>query len=188
MNEFDMSDLGKMRYFLGIEVLQFGEGIFISQRKYAMEILERFGMERSNEVQNPITPGSKIFKDENGVDVDVTYYKQLVGSLVGSLMYLTVTRPDIMFAVSLISRYIAKPTELHLMAAKRILHYIQGTSILYRKGGNKELIGFTDSDYAGCLEDRKSTSGYAFVLSSGAVAWSSRKQPIVTVSTTEAHL
>ena len=73
MNEFDMSDLGKMRYFLGIEVVQFGEGIFISQKKYALEILKRFGMESSNEVQNPITPGSKIFKDENGVEIDGTY-------------------------------------------------------------------------------------------------------------------
>ena len=186
MKEFDMTDLGKMKYFLGIEVLQFGEGIFISQKRYAMEILRRFGMENSNEVHNPIVPGSKISKDEKGVEVDSILYKQMVGSM----MYLTATRPDIMFAVSLISRYMSKPTELHLMAAKRILRYLQGTTdfgIFYSKGGNKELIGFTDSDYAGSLKDRKSTSGYAFILSSGAVAWSSRKQPIVTLSTTEAE-
>ena len=186
MREFEMSDLGKMKYFLGIEVVQFDEGIFISQKRYALEILKRFGMEGSNEVQNPIVPGSRISKDENGVKIDSVFYKKLVGSM----MYLTATRPDIMFAVSLISRYMSTPTELHLMAAKRILRYLQGTAgfgILYAKGGNNELIGFTDSDYAGCLEDRKSTSGYVFMLSSGAVAWSSRKQPIVTLSTTEAE-
>lgn len=186
MNEFDMTDLGKMRYFLGIEVMQFDGGIFISQRKYVLEVLRRFGMEQSNSVQNPIIPGFKIFKDENGIEVNGSFYKQLVGSL----MYLTATRPDIMYAVSLISRYMSKPTELHLLAAKRVLRYLQGTTnfgILYKKGGNKELIGFTDSDYAGSVEDRKSTSGYVFILSDAAVAWSSRKQPIVTLSTTEAE-
>lgn len=106
MNEFDMSDLGKMRYFLGIEVMQFDGGIFISQRKYVLEVLRRFGMERSNSVQNPIIPGFKIFKDENGIEVNGSLYKQLVGSM----MYLTATRPDIMYAVSLISRYMSKPT------------------------------------------------------------------------------
>lgn len=186
MKEFDMSDLGKMRYFLGIEVVQFDGGIFISQKKYVMEMLKKFGMEDSNSVQNPIIPGFKISKDENGVEVNGSFYKQLVGSM----MYLTATRPDIMYAVSLLSRYMSTPTELHLSAAKRVLRYLQGTigfGILYQKGGNKELVGFTDSDYAGCVEDRKSTSGYAFILSGAAVAWSSRKQPIVTLSTTEAE-
>lgn len=115
-----------------------------------------------------------------------SFYKQLVGNM----MYLTTTRPDIMYTVSLISRYMSRPTELHLLAAKRIMRYLQGTTgfgILYKKGGNRELIGFTDSDYAGCVEDRKSTLGYVFILSGAAVAWSSRKQPIVTLSTTEAE-
>lgn len=186
MNEFDMTDLGKMRFFLGIEVLQLSEGIFIHQRKYVLEVLKKFGMEHCNSVQNPSCPGFKISRDDNGVEVDGSYYRQLVGSM----MYLTATRPDIMYAVSLISRYLSKPTELHLLAAKRILRYLQGTSgfgLLYKKEGNKELIGFTDSDYAGDVDDRKSTSGYAFLLSSAAVAWSSRKQPIVALSTTEAE-
>lgn len=151
-----------------------------------MEVLRRFGMEGSNAVQNPIIPGFRIFRDENGVEIDNTFYKQMVGSL----MYLTATRPDIMFVVSLISRYMSHPTELHLMAVKRILRYLQGTTnfgIFYRKGGNKELTAFMDSDYAGSLEDTKSTSGYAFILSSGAIAWSSKKQPIVTLSTAEAE-
>ena len=186
MREFDMSDLGEMRYFLGLEVMQVDGGIFVSQKKYVNEVLRRFGMEESNSVLNPIIPGFKIHKDDDGVRVDESLYKQLVGSL----MYLTATRPDVMYAVSLISRYMSKPTELHLTAAKRILRYLQGTTaygIFYQKKGNSELIGFTDSDYAGCVEDRKSTTGYAFILSDAAVAWSSRKQAIVTLSTTEAE-
>ena len=105
-------------------------------------------------------------------------------------MYLTATRPDLMFVVSLLSRYMERPTDLHLQATKRVLRYLKGTmdyGIFYSKGGNTKLMGFTDSDYAGNLEDRKSTSGHLFLLSSGAVSWSSRKQPVVTLSTTEAE-
>lgn len=186
MKVFDMTDLGKMRFFLGIEVLQMDDGIYVCQRKYAQEILKRFGMEECNAVKNPIVPGFKIDKNEGGVKVDETYYKQIVGSL----MYITTTRPDLMFIVSFIGRFMARPTEVHLLAAKRALRYLKGTidyGICYSKNGNQELIAFTDSDYAGDLEDRKSTPGYVFMLSGGAVSWSSKKQPIVTLSTTEAE-
>ncbi|KAB2636175.1 hypothetical protein D8674_026709 [Pyrus ussuriensis x Pyrus communis] len=186
MVEFDMTDLGKMRYFLGIEVIQGSGGIFISQRKYAQEILERFNMHQCNSVLNPIVPGFKLTKDEGGIKVDGTVYKQMVGSL----MYLTATRPDLMFVVSLISRYMERPTEVHMQTAKRVLRYVKGTTdlgIFYKKGGTEELIGYTDSDYAGDQDDRKSTSGYVFMVNMGAVSWSSKKQPVVTLSTTEAE-
>jgi hypothetical protein len=184
--EFDMTDLGKMKYFLGVEVLQNPEGIYISQRKYAKEVLERFRMENSNSVKNPIVPGVRLMKDEEGAKVNATMYKQLVGSL----MYLTATRLDLMYVVSLISRFMASPTELHLQAAKRVLRYLKGTvdlGVFYRKKGNGELMAYTDSDYAGDVDDRKSTSGYVFLLSEGAVSWSSKKQPVVALSTTEAE-
>ncbi|KAK7368917.1 hypothetical protein VNO80_10950 [Phaseolus coccineus] len=185
--EFDMYDLGRMRYFLGVEVVQNSDGIFICQSKYAEEVLERFGMERRNPVNNPIIPGCRLSKSGNGaVSVDATKYKQLVGSL----LYLTVTRPDLMYAVGLISRYMEKPTEMHLQAAKRILRYLKGTvelGIGYRKGSNGSLIAFADSDYAGDVDDRRSTSGYVFMLGTWAVSWSSKKQPVVTLSTTEAE-
>nr|DAD19628.1 TPA_asm: hypothetical protein HUJ06_021091 [Nelumbo nucifera] len=190
MKVFDMTDLGRMRFFLGIEVLQRPDGIFIYQRRYATEVLKRFGFwdfESKKSVSSPIVPGFKMGRDDHGVTVDETYFKQMVGSL----MYLTATRPDIMFSVSLISRYMAKPIELHLQAAKRILRYLKGTAnygILYKKGGEEEeLLTFSDSDYAGDIEDCKSTSGYVFILSSGAVSWLSKKQPIVMLSTTEAE-
>ncbi|KAJ6855707.1 Integrase catalytic domain-containing protein [Populus alba x Populus x berolinensis] len=185
-HEFNMTDLGKMRYFLGLEVLQKSTGVFINQKKYASEVLKRFGMDKSNSVRNPIVPGCKLVKDEGGVKVDNTHFKQMVGSL----MYLTATRPDMMFVVSLISRYMENPTELHLQVAKRVLRYLKGTldfGIFYKKGGNNDLVAYTDSDYAGDLGDRKSTSGYVFLLSSGTISWLSKKQPVVSLSTTEAE-
>lgn len=143
-------------------------------------------MKHSNSVKNPMVPGFKISKDENGIEMDGSFFKQLIGSM----MYLTDTRPDIMYAASLLSRYMSRPTEVHHSAAKRILCYLQGTTmfgILYRRGGSHQLIGFTGSDYAESVEDRRSTPGYVFMLSGAVVTWSSRKQPIVTLSTTEAE-
>lgn len=186
MTEFDMIDLGKMSYFLGLEVLQMSEDIYVSQRKYAQEVLERFNMNQCNTVHNPIVPGFKMMKDEGGVEIDSTLYKRIVGSL----MYLTATRPDMMYVISLISRFMERPTELHFKAAKRVLRYLKGMvsfGLFYRKGGKEELIGYTDSDYVGDQDDRKSTFGFVFMLSSGAVSWSSKKQPVVTLSTTEAE-
>jgi hypothetical protein len=105
-------------------------------------------------------------------------------------MYLTATHPDLMFVVSLISRYMEHPTESYLLAAKRILRYVKGTTkfgMFYRKGGDTEFCGYTDSDYAGDEDNRKSTSGYVFMMNSSAISWSSKKQPVVTLSTTEAE-
>ncbi|KAL0432364.1 UNVERIFIED_CONTAM: Retrovirus-related Pol polyprotein from transposon RE1 [Sesamum latifolium] len=176
-----------MHYFLGIEVVQSPSGIFISQRKYLLDILMRFRMNECNSVSTPAEFGLKLHKDQGGKKVDNTLYK----SIVGSLMYLTTTRPDIMHSVSLISRYMENPTEMHLLAAKRIFRYLQGTKeygLFYKKNVMKsDFAGFTDSDYAGDIDDRKSTSGYVFMLGSGVVSWSSKKQSIVTLSTTQAE-
>ncbi|XP_059670848.1 secreted RxLR effector protein 161-like [Cornus florida] len=184
MTEFDMTDLGLMHYFLGIEVAQTSIGIFISQKKYVQEILDRFQMGNCNSVATPVELGMKLSKNHEGKKVDSTLYKQIVESL----MYLTTTRLDIMYGVSLISRYMEHPTELHLLAAKRIFPYSKGTinfGILYKIGRKSDLLGFTDSDYAGDPDDRRSTSGYVFKMGSGAVSWSSKKQQIVILSTTE---
>ena len=122
-----------------------------------------------NAVSNPIVPGFKLVTDSTGMTINSTQYMQMVGSL----MYLTSTRPDIMLVVNLLSQYLAHPTEIHLQAVKRVLRYIKGTlsyGILYKPSGNAELLAYTDSDYEGDLEDRKSTSGFLFVLSSGVVS------------------
>lgn len=186
MAEFDMSDLGLMHYFLGIEVVQSDKGIFITQRKYALEILDRFQMKNCNPVRTPTEPGLKLSKDLKGKKVNSSFFKQIVGSL----LYLTATRPDIMHAVSIISRYMEYPTENHLHAAKRILRYVKGTAdfgIFYMKGACSDFFGFCDSDYAGDVDDRRSTSGYTFMMSLGVVSFSSKKQEIVTLPTTEAE-
>jgi hypothetical protein len=181
-SKFEMTDLGKMRYFLGVEVLQSSKGIHLCQKKYAKDVLDRFGMKECNLVKNPIVPGSKLTTKGGGKKVNATQFKQLVGSL----MYLMATRPDLMYSVCLISRYMADPIEEHLLAAKRVLRYLKGTlelSVFYAREGAIELFAFTNSDHAGDYNDRKSTSGYVFKLSGGAVGWASKKRPIVTLST-----
>ncbi|KAI5344794.1 hypothetical protein L3X38_012671 [Prunus dulcis] len=138
------------------------------------------------EIRTPLEPGLKLCKDINGVVVDSSFYKKLVGSL----MYLTFTRPDLMCGVSVISSYMKRQTEMHLNAAKRILRYVKGTieyGVFYKSQEDSAFVDFTNSDYAGDIDDRKSTSGHVFMLNSGAITWSSKKQQIVTLSTTEAE-
>ncbi|GAU31045.1 hypothetical protein TSUD_214810 [Trifolium subterraneum] len=186
-SKFAMTDLGKMRYFLGVEVKQADNGILVYQQKYAQDILSTFGMEICNTVCSLIVPGNKLIKDEGGKLVDATEYRQMIGSL----MYLLATRPDLTFSVCLIARYMERPTKLHLAAAKRVLRYLKGTiglGIWYKNvSKDVKLEGWTDSDYAGDMDDRKNTSGYVFSYASGPISWSSKKQPIVTLSTTEAE-
>jgi len=157
--KFEMTDMGLLRYFLGIEVEQNGNGIFISQAKYVNEVLERFNMQESKAAITPTVMGLKPSKEENNKDFDSSLYK----SIVGSFMYLIATRPDIMHAVSLISRFMERPKEAHWQAAKIILRHVKGTKrfgILYTTPKYSHLIGYTDSDWAGSVDDRKSTSSF----------------------------
>jgi hypothetical protein len=175
-----MTGLCLMRYFLGIEVNQNEKGIFISQSKYANEILKRFNIMNCKEAPTPIVTGLKLSKDDKGSKVDSTLYKQLVGSI----MYLTSTRPEIMFVVSLISRFMESPKVSHWQTGKIILKYVSGTrnyGILYSRSSDFKLIGYTDSDCVGSIDDRKSTSDYVFHFGSSVVSWASKKQPIVTL-------
>ena len=129
-----MYDLGKMKYFLSVEVVQNTKGIFISQKKYAKEVLKGFDMESCNPVKNLIVSRFKLVKDEGNTSIDATTYKQMVGSL----MYLTATRLDLVYVVSFIIRFIEKPTELHQQAVKKILQCLKGIvelEILYKRRG-----------------------------------------------------
>ena len=105
-----MTDLGRMKFFLGVEVIQNEKGIYISQCKYAQEILHKFGMENKNAIKTPMVPRFKLIKDEGGTKVDSTQYKQMIGSL----MYIIVSKPDLTYVMSLVSRYMENPRELHM--------------------------------------------------------------------------
>lgn len=186
VKEFEMTDIGLMAHFLGIEVVQSKDGIFISQSSFAKQILEKFKMESCNPVNTPVEIGQELRKNDGEAQVDPTYFK----SLVGSLRYLTCTRPDILYGVGLISRYMETPTRTHLNAAKRILRYIKGTlneGIFYPSNQEVKLIGYSDSDWGRDLDERKSTTGYCFYIGDAVFTWSSKKQAIVTLSTCEAE-
>ena len=184
--QFEMTDMGLMSYFLGLEVMQTEQGIFVSQSKYARDVLRRFKMEHCNPILTPVQERLKLEKDGAGELVNPTHYKKLVGSL----RYLCSTRPDITYGVGLISKFMESPRQSHFTAAKRILKYIKGTQgdgIFYSANVPIELVGYTDSDWGGDMEDARSTSGYAFHMGSGVFSWSSKKQQVVTLSTAEAE-
>ncbi|KAL8087732.1 hypothetical protein AgCh_037766 [Apium graveolens] len=185
-NEFEMTYIGQMSYFLGVEVKQNRDGIFMSQKKYAEQILKKFRMEECKSVSTPAEPSIKLRVDSIRQSVNPTLFK----SLVRSLRYLTFTRPDIMYAVGLVSRYMEKPKQDHFMAAKRILRYIKGTldhGLFYTYSQDSKLVGYSDSDYGGDLDDGKSTSGYAFHIGSAIFSGSSKKQQTIALSTCEAE-
>lgn len=183
---FEMTDLGEMSYFLGMEVEQKNGEIFISQRKYAKEILKKFNMESCKSMSTPMCQKEKLCKDDGAEQVDETLYR----SLIGCLMYLTATRPDILYAVSVLSRFMNCAKESHFKAAKRVLRYVKGTlnyGIKFSQSENFRLQGYSDSDWAGSVDDMKSTSGYCFNFGSGVFSWCSKKQDIVAQSTAEAE-
>nr|GFC49199.1 uncharacterized mitochondrial protein AtMg00810-like [Tanacetum cinerariifolium] len=157
---FEMSMMGEMTFFLGLRVNQSPCDIFINQSKYVLEILKKYGMESCDPVGTPIEIKDKLDLDQNGTLVDATKYR----SMIGALMYLTSSRPNIVHATCLCARYQAKPTEKHLKEIKRIFRYLRGTvntGLWYTKDSGFELTGFLDVDYAGCKDSFKSTSGGA---------------------------
>lgn len=186
---FKMSDLGLLSYYLGIEVHQKPGSITLCQEAYARKILEISGMTDCNSAQTPMEVRLKLSKRSQAPEVDSTKYR----SIVGSLRYLIHTRPDLAHPVGIVSRFMEAPTSEHLAAVKHILRYVKGTlsfgcSYVKKKDAKDEqLHGYSDSDMAGDVDDRKSTTGVAFFLGPNLVSWLSQKQKVVALSSCEAE-
>jgi len=184
--EFEMSMIGELTCFLGLQVKQMETGLFLSQTKYALNLVKRFGLDSTKEAKTPLSTTLKLTKDSDSKHVEGKLYR----SMIGSLLYLTASRPDIMFSVGLCARFQANPKEAHLNAVKRIIKYVKGTvnhGLWYSRDSGTELLGFSDADWAGNLEDRKSTSGGCFFLGKNLVSWFSKKQNSISLSTAEAE-
>jgi hypothetical protein len=183
---YEMSMMGELSFFLGLQISQRSEGIFICQTKYLKDLLKKYNLEDAASAKTPMATNTKLDADKAGKPVEITSYR----GMVGSLLYLTASRPDIMFATGLCARFQADPRESHLVAIKRIFRYLKGTpnlGIWYPRDTGFNLIGYSDSDYAGCRLDRKSTSGSCQFLGKRLVSWQSKKQHTVSTSTAEAE-
>ncbi|KAL5787126.1 hypothetical protein ACOSP7_004075 [Xanthoceras sorbifolium] len=171
--EFEVKDLGALRYFLGMEVARSKKGISVSQRKYTIDLLEETGMLGCKPSKTPIELGNKE-KMFEGDPIDKENYQRLVGKLI----YLSHTTPDIAFAVSLVSQFMHVPCQGHLDAVYRILRYLKrtpGKGLFFAKTNDRKIRAFTDADWAGSIDDRKSTSGHCTLLWGNLVTWRSKK-------------
>ena len=184
---FQMSDLGPLSFYLGIEVHQDNSGITLRQTAYAKRVVELAGLTDCNPALTPMEERLKLSRDSTAEEVDATQYRRLVGSL----RYLTHTRPDLAFSVGYVSRFMQRPTTEHQQAVKRIIRYVAGTldhGLYYpRCPGKAHFVGYSDSDHAGDIDTSKSTSGILFFLGECLVSWQSIKQQVVALSSCEAE-
>jgi hypothetical protein len=186
---FDIKDLGELKYFLGIEVCRTLEGLFLSQRKYTLDLLNETGKLGSKPAKTPLEDGYKVTRKGEKDDTpyaDAPQYRRLVGKLI----YLTITRPDICFAVNQVSQHMKEPTKYHWSMIERILRYLKGSpgrGIWMGKNGSTEIVGYSDADWGGDRNDRKSTSGYCTFVGGNLVTWKTKKQKVVSCSSAEAE-
>ena len=184
-SEFSLKDLGSLHYFLGLEVKYLPNGLFVSQTKYIRDLLEHTKMMECTPINTPMALKS-IITPSDEQPIDLTQYRQLVGSL----QYLTFTRPDIVHAVNKACQHFQAPTKADLRAVKRILRYLKGTmehGIRFFKQSSLRLTGFCDANWAGCTNTRRSTSGYCIFLGANCISWSSKRQPTVSRSSAKAE-
>ncbi|XP_071707917.1 uncharacterized mitochondrial protein AtMg00810-like [Rutidosis leptorrhynchoides] len=183
--EFAMTDLGPLNYFLGISATRTSQGMFLFQRKYALDILDRADMSNCKPCSTPVDTQSKL--GPNGPPVtDPTLYR----SLAGALQYLTFTRPDVTYAVQQLCLFMHDPREPHFSDLKRLLRYVRGTvdnGLQIFSSSTMKLIAYSDADWGGCPDTRRSTSGYCVFLSDNLLSWSSKRQATVSRSSTEAE-
>ncbi|RVW46154.1 Retrovirus-related Pol polyprotein from transposon RE1 [Vitis vinifera] len=184
--EFEVKDLGNLKYFLGMEVARSRKGIVVSQRKYILDLLKETGMLGCKPIDTPMDSQKKLGIEKESTSVDRGRYQRLVGRLI----YLSHTRPDIGFAVSAVSQFMHSPTEEHMEAVYRILRYLKmtpGKGLFFRKTENRDTEVYSDADWAGNIIDRRSTSGYCSFVWGNLVTWRSKKQSVVARSSAEAE-
>ncbi|GJT13598.1 retrovirus-related pol polyprotein from transposon TNT 1-94 [Tanacetum coccineum] len=184
-SKFKMSMMGKISFFLGLQISQCPRGIFINHSKYALESLKKYGFDSCDLVDTPMVEKSKLDEDKEGKAIDPSHYR----GMIGTLLYLTASRPDLQFAICMYARYQARPTEKHLNAVKRIIRYLKGTvhqGLWYPKDSSIALTAFAYADHVGCQDTRRSTSGSMQLLGDRLVSWSSKRQKSSAISNTEA--
>ncbi|XP_019105451.2 uncharacterized mitochondrial protein AtMg00810-like [Beta vulgaris subsp. vulgaris] len=184
--EFAMKDLRSLSYFLGIDVTRHAGGLFLSQRKYSPEIIERAGMASCKPSPTPVDTKPKMSAHASTPYEDPSHYR----SLAGALQYLTFARPDISYSVQQVCLFMYDPREEHMHALKRIVRYIQGTldhGLHLYPSSTSSLISYTDADWGGCPDTRRSTSGYCVFLGDNLVSWYAKRQPTLSRSSAEAE-
>ncbi|GJU35931.1 retrovirus-related pol polyprotein from transposon TNT 1-94 [Tanacetum coccineum] len=185
-SKFKMSMMGKISFFLGLQIFQNPRGIFIYQSKYALELVKKYGFDSCDPVDTPMVEKSKLDEDKEGKAVDPSHYR----GMIVTLLYLAASRPDLQFAICMCARYQARPTKKHLHAVKRIFRYLRGTvnqGLWYPKDSSITLTAFADANHASCQDTRRSTSGSMQFLGDRLVSWSSKRQKNAVISITEAE-
>jgi hypothetical protein len=184
--KFDMKDLGELKFFLGIEVIRMLEGIWLLQRQYALDMLSKYGMASCKPIFVPLNHNGKLSADAGEVLEDATMYKKIVGSLI----YMTITKPDLNYTVGLESQFMQVPRNPHLDGVRHTLRYVSATTdygLFYEANMELQVHGYVDANWAGSISNRRSTSSFMFSFGSAVVTWSSKKQPTVALSSTEAE-